>query len=80
MNRLKSRDAPTYIEVGIVDAFWTVERVIDWYDNEAPLEGPPRVASEVGIVERKNKVSSPTLDLSASGTHRDAKIMESGWL
>ena len=73
---IRSGDAPIYIEVGIVDAFRTMERVIDWYHDEAPLEGPPRIASEVAIVERENKVPSPTLDLSASGMHRDVQTIE----
>ena len=59
-----------------------VERVIDWYNDETPLEGPPRIASEVAVVERENEVPSPTPDLSASGMHRDAETMEldPGWL
>ena len=59
-----------------------MERVIDWYHDEAPLEGPPRIAIEVAVVKRENEVPSPTSDLSASGMHRDAETMESdpGWL
>ena len=75
-------DAPTYIEAGTVDAFWTVECVIDWYHDKAPLEGPPRIASEVAIVEQENEVPSPTPDLLTTGMHRDVETMESdpGWL
>ena len=79
---IRPGDAPTYIEAGIVDAFWTVERVIDWYHDEVPLEGLPRIASEVAIVKRENEVPSPTPDLSASSMHKDVETMESdpGWL
>ena len=79
---VRSENASTYIDIGIVDAFWTVEHIIDWYHDEAPLEGPPRIVSEVTVVERENKVPSLTSDLSASGMHRDVKTIESdpGWL
>ena len=79
---VRSRDAPTYIEAGIVDIFRKVERVIDWYHDEAPLEGPPRIASEVAMVERENEVPSSTPDLLASCMHRDVETMESdpGWM
>ena len=69
-------DALTYIKASIVDAFRTMERLIDWYNDEAPLEGPLRIASEVAMAERKNEVPSPTPDLSASGMHRDVEAME----
>ena len=58
-----------------------MERVIDWYHDEAPLEGSPRIVSEVAVVG-ENEVLSPTLDMSASGMYRDVETMESdpGWL
>ena len=37
-----------------------VERVIDWYNDEMPLEGPPRIASEVATLSKeRTKFSSP---------------------
>ena len=75
-------DAPTYIEAGIVDAFWTVERVIDWYHDEEPLEGPPKIASQVAVVLGENEDPSSTPDPLTSDMHRDVETMESdpGWL
>ena len=57
---VRSGDASTYIKVSIVDAYWTVERVMDWYHDEALLEGSPRIASEVVVIEGENEVFSIT--------------------
>ena len=62
-------DPPAYVEAGIVDAFRTVERVIDWYHDEEPLEGPPKIASQVAVVSGENEDPSSTPDPSSlSGT------------
>ena len=75
-------DAPTYIEAGIVDAFRTVERVIDWYHDEEALEGPLKIASQVAVVAGENEDPSSTPDPLTSDMHRDVETMESdpGWL
>ena len=70
-------DAPTYIEAGIVDAFRTVERVIDWYHDEEPFEGPPKIASQVAVVSGENEDPSSTPDPLTSDVHRNVKTMES---
>ena len=69
-------DPPTYVEAGIVDALRIVERVIDWYHDEEPLEGPPKIANQVAVVSRENKDPSSTPDPSVSDMHRDVEIME----
>ena len=81
-NRLDQGDAPAYIEADIVDAFRTVERVIDWYHDEEPLEGPPKIASQVVVVSRENEDPSSTPDPLTSDMHRDVETMEldPGWL
>ena len=75
-------DAPTYIEAGIIDAFRTMECVIDWYHDEEPLEGPPKIASQVAVASGENEDPSSTLDPLTSDMHRDVETMEldPGWL
>ena len=74
---VRPEDAPTYIEAGIVDAFRMVERVIDWYHNEEPLEEPPKIASQVVVASGENEDLSSTQDPLTSDMHRDVETMES---